>query len=78
MEPTGTVWDEFLPIYAAMAIPGPLRRGYTMDEVDAMPMEVVGALMRVGPRQRTVEEDMADMLRRRVEAQRLGLPEPEW
>lgn len=78
VEDTGTTWDEFLPIYASMAIPGPLRRGYSSQEVDAMEVPVVGALMRVGSRPKTPEDEAADMLRRRVEAERLGLPAPDW
>lgn len=77
-EPTGTVWDEFLPIYVALAIPGVLRRGYTAPEVDAMEVPLVGTLLRVGARPRTPEEEAADMLRRRVEAEKAGLPMPEW
>lgn len=78
VEITGTVWDEFVPIYASMAIPGPLRRGYSSMEVDGMEVPVVGALMRVGSRPKTPEDEAADMLRRRVEAERLGLPAPDW
>lgn len=78
VEETGTTWDEFLPIYAALAIPGVLRRGYTVPEVDAMEIPVVGALLRAGPRPLTAEEEAAEMLRKRVEAERLGLPPPEW
>lgn len=88
LEATGTWWDEVLPVYAAMAIPGPLRRGYTAPEVDLMEIPVVGALMRVGPRVASAEEEAHDMLRQRTEweaaaadARARGLPippPPEW
>lgn len=84
MEPTGSVWDEFLPIYAAMALPGPLRRGYVAAEVDAMEIPLVGSLLRVGHRPRTIEEDAHDMLRKRMEWEALPpdvkahTPMPSW
>jgi hypothetical protein len=84
IEPTGTWWDELLPVYASLGIPGPLRRGYTLPEVDAMPIPVVGALLRMGHRPTTIEEQAADMLRRRIEWERLPpelqavTPPPDW
>lgn len=78
VEQSGTTWDEFVPIYASMAIPGPLRRGYSTAEVDAMEVPVVGMLLRVGAAPKTAEDEAADMLRRRMEAERLGLPPPDW
>lgn len=78
MEPTGTAWDEFLPIYAALSIPNRWRRGYGSHEVDEWEVPVVGAMLRLGARPATIEDEAAEMMRRRMEADRLGLPSPEW
>lgn len=61
-----------------MAIPGPLRRGYTNVEVDAMPIPLVGILLRRGPAMPTIRDEAMSMMERRIEAERLGLPMPEW
>lgn len=78
MEPTGTAWDEFLPIYAALSIPNRWRRGYASHEVDEWEIPVVGTMLRLGARPVTIADEAADMIRRRLEADRLGLPPPEW
>lgn len=43
-----------------------------------MDIPVVGAMLRLGARPVTLEDEAADMMRRRLEAERLGLPPPEW
>lgn len=78
MDETGTAWDEFLPIYAALSIPSKFGRGFAAGEVDAMEIPVVGAMLRLRSRPVTVEDEAVDMMRRRLEAERLGLPPPEW
>lgn len=52
---TGTVEDEFTPIYMGMAQPSVLHRGFTPGDVDRMDLVTIWALMGVKHQQRIIE-----------------------
>lgn len=76
---SGTALDEFLPLYATLAMPTRQRPGYSQQEVDAMDLAVVATLLRVELVDTQDYESQAQaMLRRRLEAARAGGPAPSW
>lgn len=70
---TGTLLDEFLPIYVALARPTAHHAGYSQAEVDAMDIAVVAAVLKAGADPRESEKAAAmDLTKRRMLAAKEG------